>query len=168
MDVLTDDAVGLLASLGIGRVTVLGCSMGGRIALTMALDHRGLAERLVLAATSARVPSLPFGTRRWLVMEVLSRLPAPEKIDAQPKYAWERQRQASVGFDCTDRLAEIDLPTLVIHGKGDHLVPYRLGREMAGQIPAAHLVTVAGGHQALFKGQGPRLAEEVRRFMQAT
>ncbi len=75
--------------------------MGGRIALTMALDHPDLVERLVLAASSARVPPAPPLTRRWLVMEVFSRMPMPESADAQPSYAWERQRQASVGFDCT-------------------------------------------------------------------
>jgi pimeloyl-ACP methyl ester carboxylesterase len=142
--------------------------MGGRTALIVALDHPDLVERLVLVATSARVPPVRPLTRRWLVMDVLSRLPLPKSVDAQPRYAWERQRDASVGFDCTARLGEIKVPTLVVHGTGDHIVPFPLGRDMAGRIVDARLVTVPGGHRALFIGQGHRLAEEIERFVAAT
>jgi 3-oxoadipate enol-lactonase len=162
---MADDAVGLLEFLGIGRVTVVGCSMGGRTALTLAMDHGDLVERLVLVATSARVPRARPLTRAWLVMDVLSRLPFPKSVDAQPRSAWERQRQASVGFDCTARLGEINVPTLVVHGTGDHLVLFKLGRAMAEDISGAQLVTVPGGHRALFLTHGGRLVEEIERFM---
>ncbi len=168
IDGMADDAAALLEFLGIGRATVVGCSMGGRTALMLALDHRDLVERLVLVATSARVPPIRPLTRRWLVMNVLSRLPLPKSVDAQPRFAWERQRDASTGIDCTGRLDEIEVPTLVVHGTGYHLVPYSLGREMAGHIPDARLVTVPGGHRALFTTQGPRLVEEIEGFIAAS
>jgi pimeloyl-ACP methyl ester carboxylesterase len=168
IDGMADDAVALLEFLGIDSATVVGCSMGGRTALSLALNHRDLVDRLVLVATSARVPPVRPLTRRWLVMDVFSRLPFPKSVDAQPRFAWERQRDASTGFDCTDRLGELDVPTLVVHGTGDHLVPFSLGREMAGHIRGARLVSVPGGHRALFSTQGPRLVEEIQGFITAS
>jgi pimeloyl-ACP methyl ester carboxylesterase len=164
---MASDAAALLDHLGIERTTVLGCSMGGRTALLLALDHRGLVDRLVLAATSAYVPSDRLFTRRWLIMDVLSQIPVPKRVDPQPRYAWRRQRAASVGFDVTSRLAEIDVPTLVVHATEDHIVPFSLGQKMAGRIAGARLVTVPGGHRALFTSDAERLVEEVRSFMAA-
>lgn len=165
IDGMTDDAVGLLQHLGIGRATVIGSSMGGRVALILALDHQELVERLVLLATSARVPRPPLLSRRWLLMEVFPKLHLPMSIEAQPRYAWERQKQASVGFDCTSRLGELKVPTLVVHGTGDHLVPFSLGQEMASHIVDVHLVTVPDGHRALVTTHAGRVVEEVERFM---
>lgn len=162
---MADDAAALLEHLDIDRTTVLGCSMGGRLALLLALDHGGLVDRLVLAATSASVPPDRLFTRRWLVMHVLAQIPLPGSIDPQPRYAWRRQRDASRGFDCSDRLAEIRVPTLVVHGTEDHIVPFAHGQELARRIPGARLVTVPGGHRALFAAHAGRLVEEVRRFM---
>jgi pimeloyl-ACP methyl ester carboxylesterase len=168
IDDMADDAVGLLQFLGLDKVTVVGTSMGGRTALMLALDHSDLVERLVLVATSARVPPVRRFTRRWLIMDVLSRLPRPKSADAQPRFAWERQRDASIGFDCTERLDEIKVPTLVVHGTTDHIVPFPLGKDMADGISDARLVSVPGGHRALFIGQGHRLAEEIERFIAET
>ncbi|HSZ36816.1 MAG TPA: alpha/beta fold hydrolase [Acidimicrobiales bacterium] len=143
IDGMAEDAAALLDHLDIERATVLGCSMGGRTALMLALDHRGRVDRLVLAASSAYVPTDRLFTRRWLVMDVLSHIPVPKSIDPQPRYAWKRQRQASGGFDCSSRLGEIDVPTLVVHATDDHIVPFALGQRMAREIPGARLVTVS-------------------------
>jgi pimeloyl-ACP methyl ester carboxylesterase len=167
IDGMADDAAALLDHLEIDRATVLGCSMGGRTALMLALGHRSRVDRLVLAATSAYVPPDRLFSRRWLIMDVLSQIPVPKSIDPQPRYAWRRQRAASVGFDVTSRLGELDVPTLVVHATEDHIVPFSLGEKMARRIPGARLVTVPGGHRALFTSLADRLAEEVRGFMDA-
>lgn len=168
IDGMADDAAALLDHLDhldLDRVTVLGCSMGGRTALMLALDHPDRVERLVLAATSAFVPPNRIFTRRWLIMDVLSKIPVPKRIDPQPRYAWNRQREASRGFDCSARLGEIAVPTLVVHGTEDHIVPFTLGQTMAGLIPGARLVTVPGGHRALFTTHAGRLVEETKNLM---
>jgi 3-oxoadipate enol-lactonase len=162
---MAHDAAALLDHLDIERTTVLGCSMGGRTALMLALDHRARVDRLVLAATSAYVPPDRLFTRRWLIMDVLSQIPVPKSVDPQPRYAWRRQRAASVGFDVTPRLGELDVPTLVLHATEDHIVPFSLGQAMVGGIPGARLVTVPGGHRALFTSDAGRLVREVRSFM---
>ena len=46
-----------------------------------------------------------------------------------------------------DRLARITVPTLVIHGKADPLIPLPCGEDTARRIPGARLVTIDGmGH----------------------
>ena len=45
-----EDLVGLLDHLGVNRAHVMGCSMGGTVALDLALEHRERVERLVLVA----------------------------------------------------------------------------------------------------------------------
>lgn len=162
---MADDAVALLDSLDIGSATVVGCSMGGRVALHLALHHPRLVERLVLAATSARATENRVFSTRWLMMDVLPRIPLPKSVDPQPRYAWKRQRQAMDGVDCTERLGEIRVPTLVIHGTGDHLVPFECGQEIASGIPDARLVALPDGHQALFKKHGQEMIEEIKRFI---
>jgi pimeloyl-ACP methyl ester carboxylesterase len=49
--------------------------------------------------------------------------------------------------DRTDRLRELRVPTTVIHGRGDPLVPFRGGRATARAIPGAKLIAIPGmGH----------------------
>jgi pimeloyl-ACP methyl ester carboxylesterase len=61
---MATDTAGLMDALGIGRAHVLGWSMGGYIAQTLALNHPAKVKRLVLAATSPggshTVPPLRF------------------------------------------------------------------------------------------------------------
>ena len=164
IDAMADDAAGLLDELGVAGATVVGYSMGGRIALSLALGRPDLAGRLVLAATSARTPPTRLLGRRWFVMEVLTRLPLPKGMDPQPRFAFEHQRRASQAFDCTDRLGRIRVPALVLHGRDDHIVPYGMGVEMERALPQSRLVTVPGGHLALLTTQGHRFVEEIRTF----
>lgn len=50
---MADDAAALLRALGVARANVVGISMGGFIALELALRHPSLVSKLVLIATSA-------------------------------------------------------------------------------------------------------------------
>jgi 3-oxoadipate enol-lactonase len=160
---MANDAEGLLDVLGIGRAAVVGYSMGGRIALNLALDHPTRVRRLVLAATSARTPSSRLLSRRWLAMEVLSRLPTPG--ERQPRWAWECQRRASAAYDATARLGEIAVPTLIVHGWRDQITPLALAREMHAAIAGSAMVEVPGGHISLVTRERRRFAEELSAFV---
>jgi pimeloyl-ACP methyl ester carboxylesterase len=47
-----------------------------------------------------------------------------------------------------ERLPELDLPTLVIHGTDDPILPYPHGRALANEIPGARLLALeATGHE---------------------
>src|SRR5690606_20913799 len=52
------DVAAVLKSLGLGEVDVLGYSMGGTIALRLALDHPALVKKVALAST-------PFAFAGW-------------------------------------------------------------------------------------------------------
>jgi pimeloyl-ACP methyl ester carboxylesterase len=55
IDMMADDAAGLLDAIGITKVDVLGISLGGRIALSLTLRHPEKVRSLILASTSARM-----------------------------------------------------------------------------------------------------------------
>ncbi|MDE3087556.1 MAG: alpha/beta fold hydrolase [Acidobacteriota bacterium] len=164
IETMADDAAALLAELGVTKAAVVGYSMGGRVALALALRHPEAVDRLVLAATSARTParSSPW---RWFVVEVVGRFPLFRAIDGQPRAAFEHQRQASRRFDCADRLGSLSVPALVLHGTRDRIVPVALARELEAGIPGARLVTVPGGHGALLTFRRRRFVSEITDFV---
>jgi pimeloyl-ACP methyl ester carboxylesterase len=57
-----------------------------------------------------------------------------------------RQRAATRTFNCTDRLHEIRVPTLILHGRKDQLAPERLARRMRERIDGSRVITFGGGH----------------------
>jgi 3-oxoadipate enol-lactonase len=80
----------------------------------------------------------------------------PEEIDAfveiarhrpMTREAYLRQLQACRAHDVSERLDEIGVPTLVIHGEVDPLVPVENGRLLAERIRGAELIVYADtGH----------------------
>jgi 3-oxoadipate enol-lactonase len=155
---MTDDAAGLLDVVGMRETTVIGYSMGGRIALGLALRYPCRVRGLLLAATSARTPPTRPLTWRWFMMDVLGRIRLP--IDPQPRYAQQRQREAFRTFDCSDQLRQITVPTTVLHGRADHITPLAFALELQRGIPGARLVTVKGGHFAPVMWRRSQLVEE--------
>ena len=63
-----------------------------------------------------------------------------------PYYAVARQRKASLTYDCMDRLNEIHVPTLILHGNKDKIAPYRLAEEMHTGIKGSQIITFHGVH----------------------
>jgi pimeloyl-ACP methyl ester carboxylesterase len=49
-------------------------------------------------------------------------------------------------FDTVSKASHIAIPTLVIHGDHDELIPYSMGKRLAALFRAAKLKTVLGGH----------------------
>ena len=88
----------------------------------------------------------------------------PRRIDPQPRYAHLRQRAASRAYDCTARLGDIHVPTLIVHGRRDRIAPYRLALEVQHGIAGSKLVTVNGGHFALLARERGRLIDAVTDF----
>ncbi len=150
IEMMADDAAGLLGAVAPGPVHVLGHSMGGRIALDLALRHPESVKSLVLASTSARMPRetrrrVQFLGALWRGNPLFQRLdPHP-----QPYYAFRRQLDASRGYDATSRLSDIRVPTLILSGTGDRLAPPALAQEMHARIGGSRMVTLRGGHLVL-------------------
>jgi 3-oxoadipate enol-lactonase len=164
IEMMADDAAGLLQAVEIPRVHVLGFSMGGRVALELALAHSERVKGLILASTSARALEPAPPSWRWIVMDLLPLLPLPRRIDPQPRYAHLRQRAASRAYDCTARLGDIHIPTLIVHGRRDRIAPHELARELQHGIAGSKLVTVDGGHLTLLARGRRRLIDAVTDF----
>ena len=154
IEMMAEDTAGLLGGLGMKHVNVLGISMGGRIAISLTLGHPELVRTLVLASTIARM-TYKRGLL-WSLSNFLVRIPMVRRIGTkypQPYYAFVRQREASRDYDATGRLQEIQVPTLILHGKKDGFAPYPLAEEMHAGIRGSKMVTFDGGHLFVFSKQ---------------
>src|SRR5262245_31603204 len=70
VEMMADDTVGLMRAVGFEQADVLGISLGGRIAMDVALRYPDVVDRLVLVSTGPRVVH---NLRRRVVMGVVSR-----------------------------------------------------------------------------------------------
>jgi pimeloyl-ACP methyl ester carboxylesterase len=141
---MANDTDALMETVGMSHATVLGISMGGRIALDLALEHPDRVARLILVSTMASARPVSSMSRMEL-LSVLSGLVFRGR-HPQPRYAFNRQREASRSFDCTDRLDEIHVPTTILHGRRDRIAPLRGAQMMRRGIAGSRIVTFSGGH----------------------
>ena len=86
-------------------------------------------------------------------------MPRPESYTAQ--------LQGILAWEAYSRLPAIALPTLVIHGENDRLVPAANGKLIADRIPRARLVLIPHASHIFLTDQ-PRIAgEAILNFLQA-
>lgn len=173
MDAMADSAVEQARAAGLDRAIVCGLSMGGYVALALWRRHREFVAGLVFANTRAGADD-EAGKARCLGLaervraegsQVLADNPpplfsthaAPALVDSMKtmmaSQAAEGIAAGSAGMaerpDSTDLLAGIDVPTLVITGDADTLIPPAATEEMARAIPNAELHIIEGaGHMS--------------------
>lgn len=70
--------------------------------------------------------------------------------------------------DLRDILPTIAVPTLVLHRKGDAVIPIVLGRQVAGLIPGAILHELDGDDHFPFTGDSDAIIDEVEEFVTGT
>lgn len=141
------DTAGLMQAIGIQQAHIIGVSMGGRIALELALEHPEMVKKLVLVSTAART------IRTWqrrLLLNIAPRIPILKGKYPQPYYAFKRQSEASSSYNCTHRLSELHVPTLILHGKKDKTTPYSLAEATHNLISGSKMMIFNGGHLFLF------------------
>ena len=158
------DVVGLMDRLELARAHVLGFSLGGRIAMALALAEPARVDRLVLVATSPRSAGARWRVRAGMMV---ADLPVLRGRYRQPRSAMKAQFDATTRFDATARLSQITAPVLIVHGTSDHVTPVAMARQMHDLIPGSRLVLIDGGHLAPLLTQHERLVAEVSAFLTA-
>jgi pimeloyl-ACP methyl ester carboxylesterase len=157
---LAETAIALAAALesaGRGPVSVLGHSMGGLIALHLASLAPDLVERLVLAAAPVAAP--PRSVMRQLGGVLLSGARTDARsvglvmatLAAAGPVRMLAATHATLRADLAAEAARLAVPTLLLWGEADAIVPVETGRRLAEIIPDGRLVTIpAAGHQAMW------------------
>ena len=151
----------LCDKLGLGKVELVGNSMGGYIAAETAIQFPERVSRLVLvsaagisSAETLHAPILTFGrvataiatnsaaqhrrlaSRRWtrhLSLALVARYPGRLKADlayegffkGAGKGGFDAALRASLDYDFRDRLPEVKVPTLIVWGEKDSIIPVR-------------------------------------------
>jgi class 3 adenylate cyclase len=188
VDEYADDMLAVLDEVGAERPALYGEGDAGRMCASFASAHPERTAALVLFGTSASGASVITPERRDLILDIIEEhwgeggfLPmfGPSVADDQAFQRWwaRFERGAAthaaaralleVGSrtDVSEALADIRVPTLVLHRSGDTLVDVALGREVAEQIPGARFVELPGIDNIGFLGDSDALLDEVEEFL---
>lgn len=180
---LADDTKALVDELGISGFHLVGTSMGGMIAQEYAISYGGDLKSLTLSSTYAApgpfcgrmfamwadlapVLGVPFVMRDVTLWAFTlpffeTREPELEEFEAamaaisQPLDAYLAQLGSIRTHDTRDRLDRITVPTLVIAGEEDILIPVALSRRLHEGIAGSEWVTTPGGHASIWEHPGP-------------
>jgi 3-oxoadipate enol-lactonase len=192
---MAGDVAGVIQNLKLGPTHLVGISLGGLISMELAILHSELVGKLVLVSTHTggksfiqpppeilgllgrnEAEDIETRTRRvYTAIAGKGYMDAhPEVLDQAVKNAiakpmsvesYQRQLGAGMMYDASDRLDKISVPTLVIHGEDDPLIPYPNGKYLAAHIKGARLSTYPGvGHLPIIEA-ADRLNREVIEFL---
>lgn len=179
---MASDVNNLLLALQIERTALLGISMGGMIAQEFAIHYPEKLTCLILGCTSFGGPqSVPLPQQ--MLDAILAGPVADEEVkrlqeqalysddtilgnrsvisanvEARgrfpiPRFALARQATALLNHDAANRVEQIRVPTLVVTGMEDRLIPPANSRLLTERIPGATLLELPGGH--LFTSEHP-------------
>lgn len=171
-----------ITRLGLVDVFLVGHSMGGAIAMTIALQGPVAIKGLVLISSGARLRVMDevldstlfdFEATAEFVAESLWSERAPEELKSlgkrtflanQPEVVYADYLACNC-FDIMDQLCHIELPTLVICGSEDKMTPLKYSRYLADQIPNASLKVVEGAGHMLPLEKPEIVASHINQFL---
>lgn len=186
------DLAAVIDQLGLERPTVFGVSFGGAVALELAVEQPGKLGALIVYGAEARFLTTIGST---IARRVLERFPLPSdnrfvnqffnllhgsKPEPGPvaefvvERCWETDQSVMARrlalletFDVSDRLWRLDMPTLVLAGSRDVIVPATRQKALAASIPGARFeVLVGAGHVGFLTHRGA-IAREVAQLMRS-
>jgi pimeloyl-ACP methyl ester carboxylesterase/DNA-binding CsgD family transcriptional regulator len=171
------------------RVTLFGLSCGGCASAAYAGRHPARVDRAVLYGayacgrelgppeTMAALMELvrsAWGLGSRMLADVFGRSLAPGKRDAFAAYQRASASAATAAdllgltyaFDVREILPTLTVPTLVVHREHDRAITLRNGREVAGLIPGADLVTLPGDVHLPWDGDANSVIAAVGEFLE--
>lgn len=188
------DILATLNHLGVQRAWLFGSAVGGTQALDFALRHPGRVAGLILYGTSAvgrRHSDAPWGLADADVQPWLQSLTdpahyrrslrcfAPSVADDPAVQRWYARLLRHAGtpravaamlmalrdVDLRTQLHRVQVPTLVLHRRGDRLVPLAAGRQIAAAVPRAEITVLDGDDHFLWYGDSAAVLAAVQAFL---
>ena len=184
----TAHALALLDTLGVATVDVIGNSMGGAIALSMAAARPAAVRRIVLMGSMGVAMALPaglnavwgyrpgvermreviglFAHNRQLITDELIELRYRASLDPPVRDSWAamfpepRQRWVDDLALAGAELASVGSPVLLVHGRDDRVVPWRVSSaQLVDLLPDSRLHVLSGcGHWTMIEKTAEFLA----------
>ena len=182
------DCVAFIEALGLASAHVVGTSFGGMVAMQAALARPERVRSLTLISTAparAMFSAAADGIAAMSPTErgafMLDAILTPEGRAAHPELVTEaaalltgrtpeqsgRRFAAMQSHDCTERLAAITAPTLVLHGADDPIIPVAAAERIAGSVPGATLCVLDGLRHGLTFERREHTARLVSEFVLA-
>jgi 3-oxoadipate enol-lactonase len=187
---MASDAVAVLDAAQVDAAHVIGASMGGMIAQELALRRRERVRSLMLGSTSSRAlfgkwPQFQYGPRAWRGRSREERERALRRLlyaDSTPieriEQDWRvrcacawcyqgflNQFAGILMWSAHRRLPRLEVPTLVLHGDQDRMVPPENGRVLASRIPGARFELIRDAGHIMITDQPEACVRAIRRFL---
>lgn len=165
-----EDLEAVVDASGLDRFPLLGINQGGPISIAYAASHPERVSALVLCGTyalgrdrrvvgtrqetqaTATLMTFSWGEENAAVQQLWTARMMPSGTPEQMRWLTEAQRRSMSGpaavrsylvcseIDVTTQARAVRAPTLVLHARGDSIVPFDAGRELAAMIDGAHFV----------------------------
>jgi 2-hydroxymuconate-semialdehyde hydrolase len=184
----TAHALALLDTLGIPEADIIGNSMGGAIALSMAAARPAAVRRIVLMGSMGVAMALPsgldtvwgyspgvaqmreviglFAYNRALITDELVEMRYQASLDPAVRDSWAamfpspRQRWVDDLALSGAELSAIGVPVLLVHGRDDRVMPWRVSSaQLVDLLPDSRLHVLSGcGHWTMIEKTADFLA----------
>jgi class 3 adenylate cyclase len=169
LDGLVADIEAVVDAVDLARFSLWGSAFGGPPAVAFTHRHPERVERLILDGTYANGARVTTPERRDALLAMLAAATEhPDAVHVSLSYLTDpapaeshadriRRARRSIDQDVLDQLyrlvyeidvsallADLKVPTLVIHRQGSRMFPLDCGRELAAAIPGSQFVALPG------------------------